>query len=64
VLGVRGSFQPDDSVALYDVEGREIARGLVQLSAVDAARVCGKRDEKGESPELVHKDDLVLLTDE
>ncbi|NUO53616.1 MAG: glutamate 5-kinase [Polyangiaceae bacterium] len=64
VLGVRGSFQPDDSVALYDIEGREIARGLVQLSAVDAARVCGKRDEKGESPELVHKDDLVVLTDE
>lgn len=64
VLGVRGSFQPGDSVSLFDVEGREIARGLVRLSAVDAARACGSRGENGESPELVHKDDLVVLTDE
>ena len=59
VAGVRGSFHPGDSVSLVDGAGAELARGLVQLSAVDAARLAGKRDER--SGEIVHKDDLVLL---
>jgi glutamate 5-kinase len=62
VLGIRGSFVPGDCVSLADPEGREVARGLVRLSSSDAARAAGKRDEaKGE---LVHRDDLVLLSDE
>ncbi|HTJ81816.1 MAG TPA: PUA domain-containing protein, partial [Polyangiaceae bacterium] len=63
VLGVRGSFQPGDSVALFDIDGREIARGLVRLSAVDAARAAGKPAD-GESPEMVHRDDLVRLPED
>ncbi len=64
VIGVRGTFQPGDSVSLFDTEGREVGRGLVQLSAVDAARAAGRRTEAGDSPELVHKDDLVLLPED
>ncbi len=64
VLGVRGSFQPGDSVSLFDTAGRELARGLVRLSAGDAARVAGRRNEDGEAHELVHKDDLVVLPEE
>ncbi len=58
VLGVRGSFHAGDSVSLVDTTGREIARGLVRLSAVDAARAAGRRDEEGE---IVHRDDLAQL---
>jgi glutamate 5-kinase len=64
VLGVRGTFRPGDSVSLFDLGGREIGRGLVQLSAVDAARVAGKKTEGEALPEIVHKDDLVLLPEE
>jgi glutamate 5-kinase len=64
VLGVRGSFQPGDSVSLIDPDGREIGRGLVKLSAVDAARACGRRSEEGHREELVHRDDLVVMPSE
>ena len=64
VLGVRGSFQPGDSVSLIDAEGVELGRGLVTLSTVDAARACGKRSEEGHTEEFVHRDDLVVLPTE
>jgi glutamate 5-kinase len=62
VLGVRGTFQPGDAVAIVDPEGRDIARGLVRFSASDAARIAGKkRDETGGEEVIVHRDDLVVL---
>jgi glutamate 5-kinase len=64
VLGVRGSFTPGDSVSLVDPDGRELARGLARFSAVDASRVAGRKGPAGESVELVHKDDLVVLPPE
>lgn len=64
VLGVRGAFASGDSVSLVDPDGREIARGLARLSAVDAARIAGKRGADGESVEVVHRDDLVVLPEE
>ncbi|NUP09470.1 MAG: glutamate 5-kinase [Polyangiaceae bacterium] len=64
VVGVRGSFQVGDSVSLVTAENVEIARGLVRLSAVDAARACGRRTEDGRSEELVSRDDLVVLPEE
>jgi glutamate 5-kinase len=68
VLGVRGSFGAGDPVRLVAADGREIGRGLVRLSALDAARAAGKKgDELGvelgpgfADQVLVHKDDLVL----
>lgn len=65
VLGVRGTFQPGDAVAIVDPEGRDIARGLVRFSASDAARIAGKkRDETGGEEVIVHRDDLVVLPTE
>jgi glutamate 5-kinase len=64
VLGVRGSFAPGDSVSLMDPEGREIGRGLARLSAADATRLAGRKGADGESVEVVHKDDLVLLPED
>ena len=64
VLGVRGSFQPGDSVSLVGPDNVEIGRGLVRLSAVDAARACGRRTDDGRSEELVSRDDLVVLPSE
>ncbi len=61
VLGVRGSFQPGDSVSLMGPDGAELARGLVRHSAVDAARAAGRRDESGSSETVVHRSDLVVL---
>jgi len=61
VLGVRGAFQPGDSVSLFSAEGRELARGLARLSASDAAQAAGRRGDDGDSPTVVHRDDLVVL---
>jgi glutamate 5-kinase len=62
VLGVRGVFVPGDSVSLVDAQGTELARGLARLSAVDAARVAGRKvDDENEEVVVVHRDDLVVL---
>jgi glutamate 5-kinase len=66
VVGVRGTFLPGDAVAIVDLEGAEIARGLARLSASDAARLAGRRREDDEEREdvMVHRDDLVVLPSE
>jgi len=61
VLGVRGAFRPGDSVSVLDPEGVEIARGLVRLSAADAAKAAHRRGEPGGEEELIHRDELVVL---
>ena len=66
---VEGTFDTGDLVICLDPEGREVARGLSNYSAADAAKILGaKRDEllarlgyPGE-PELIHRDNLVLST--
>jgi glutamate 5-kinase len=68
VVGLRGQFNPGDSVRLVSLDGDEVGRGLTRLGALDLARAAGK---KGKELELlfgagasdlvvVHKDDLVL----
>lgn len=68
VLGVRGDFNPGDAVRLLAPDGSEVARGLTQLGALDAARSAGKKSaelgllfglERGDLV-VVHKDDLVV----
>ena len=59
-----GTFAAGDSVSVLDPEGREIARGLTRFSAVDAARIAGRKPEGGPSAEVIHKDDLVVLPEE
>jgi glutamate 5-kinase len=64
VLGVRGTFLPGDAVAVFDPEGKELARGLARMSASDAARTAGKKGDEAGDEVVVHRDDLVVLPGE
>ncbi len=69
VKGVTGEFERGEVVAVVDVTGREIARGLSNYSAGEARRIAGKPSTAIEAelgymdePELIHRDNLVVLT--
>lgn len=67
VTAVEGEFQRGDLVACLDPDGREVARGLVNYGAAEAARIAGRPSAEiaarlgypGE-PELIHRDNLAL----
>jgi len=68
VKGVTGEFERGEVVAVVDPDGREIARGLTNYSAGEARRIAGKASSAIEAelgymdePELIHRDNLVLL---
>ena len=68
VTGVTGEFERGELVSCVTREGREVARGLVNYSAAESARILGKSSEQIESllgyvdePELIHRDNLALL---
>jgi len=70
-IGVRevsGEFQRGEVVACVAPDGREIARGLVNYSSDEACRIMRRPSAEIESilgyvdePELIHRDNLVLL---
>jgi glutamate 5-kinase len=69
IRSVEGRFKQGDCVGLFDEGGREFARGLVNYSSEDVAKLCGKKTADIESvlgfknsDEIIHRDDLVLLT--
>ena len=68
VIDVSGNFGRGEVVGCLDPEGREIARGLVNYSAAETRRILGRASNEIESilgyvdePELIHRDNLVLL---
>ena len=68
VTGVTGAFNRGDMVSCLSPDGEEIARGLVNYSAADARKIMGKASHEIEAtlgyvdePELIHRDNLVLL---
>jgi glutamate 5-kinase len=68
VTSVVGEFERGEVVAVIDLNGREIARGLANYSASEARRIAGKPSSTIESelgymdePELIHRDNLVVL---
>lgn len=68
VKDVQGAFQRGEVVACIDEQGQEIARGLVNYDAAEAARVKGRPSTGFEAilgylddEELIHRDNLVLL---
>ena len=70
VFGVDGNFARGDIVSCVDPDHREIARGLVNYSAQEVRKIMGKPSERivevlgyVDEPELIHRDNLVLLTD-
>ncbi len=68
VTGVHGDFKRGDLVSCLNEQGQEIARGLVNYSADEAASIKGIASENIEQvlgyvdePELIHRDNLALL---
>jgi len=68
VTQVRGRFQRGDMVGCFDASQNEVARGLVNYSAAEAARILRTPSHKIEAvlgyinePEIIHRDNLVLM---
>jgi glutamate 5-kinase len=64
VLSARGRFNVEDAVEIVGPDGAVFAKGLVRLDSARLAGWAGRRsDELPEdaSPEVVHRDDLVVL---
>jgi glutamate 5-kinase len=68
VQAVSGAFNSGDTVKVLDPSGSEIARGLVNYSAADLARIAGKQSGEIETilgsddtDEVIHRNNLVLI---
>jgi glutamate 5-kinase len=68
VTAVDGSFEVGDVVSLRDAAGKEIARGLCNLTRDELRAVLGRRSDELESilgrrvhEEVVHRDNLVVM---
>lgn len=68
VTAVEGDFDRGEVVACVDPDGKEMARGLVNYSAGEARRIMRQPSDRIEEllgyvdePELVHRDNLVLI---
>lgn len=67
VKDVQGSFSRGEIVSCLTLEGKEVARGLVNYNAEDVKKIKGKPSKEIESilgyiddAELIHRDNLVL----
>jgi glutamate 5-kinase len=68
VVGVEGEFTRGELVVCKDLSGNEVARGLVNYNADEARQIMGCASKDIESllgyldePELIHRDNLVVL---
>jgi len=68
VTAVEGKFNRGDLVACLEPGGVEVARGLVNYDTEQALTLIGKTTRRIEAlqghlddPELIHRDNLVLL---
>ena len=68
VTAVEGYFERGDVVACVDVQGVEVARGLVNYSASETARILKKPSSEIEKilgymdeAELIHRDSLIVM---
>ncbi len=69
VVAVDGRFGRGDAVTVRNREGRDLARGLVAYDSDEARRIQGCHSEDIEQllgyrgrDEMIHRDNLVLLT--
>ena len=68
VTAVSGGFKRGELVVCQGPDGAEVARGLVNYSADEAARIIGQPSDRIEAilgyvdePELIHRDNLVVV---
>ncbi len=71
VKQVDGNFSRGDTVSIVNLNGLEIARGLVAYDAADATRIAGLKSADIEKAigfrgrdEIIHRDDLVMTNGE
>jgi len=63
VVGVSGSFAPGDAVAVaLGVGDRPFAKGIVEYASGDVELLAGDAERARGAREVVHRDQLVLLT--
>src|SRR5512133_2397424 len=67
MTAVDGDFSRGDVIAIRDLQGEEIARGLANYASLEARLICRKPSTEFEKllgyaaePEMVHRDNLVL----
>ena len=68
MVAVSGEFSRGDVIAVRDVQGREIARGLANYSSAEARLLCKHSSAQivqvlgySAEPEMVHRDNMVVL---
>jgi len=68
MTAVEGDFSRGDVIAIRDLAGTELARGLANYSSAEARMLCRKPSAEFErllgyaaEPEMVHRDNLVLM---
>lgn len=68
ITKVSGKFERGTVVAILDTHGQDIARGLINYNATETRRIAGHPSNEIESllgyvdePELIHRDNLILL---
>ena len=64
VVEVRGASVADDAVEVADPDGEVFAKGLVRMGAAAITAIAGQRSSalpEGTPPEVIHRDDLVLV---
>jgi glutamate 5-kinase len=67
IIGVEGNFMASDAVILCDIDGKEVARGLVNYNSSEIEQIKGHRSDKiaillgykGEET-VIHRDNLVI----
>lgn len=67
IIEVRGNFDRGEAVSIMGTDGLEIARGLVEYSSADLAKIRGRHSKEIENAlgyrfddEAVHRDDMVM----
>lgn len=68
VTSVNGEFDRGEAVACVNLQGREIARGLINYNATETRKIMQKASREIEAilgyvdePELIHRNNLVVL---
>ena len=68
VTSVQGDFERGELVSCLSGDGKEIARGLINYSSLEAQKIIGKKSDNLSAilgyigdRELIHRDNLVLV---
>ncbi|MCK5844645.1 MAG: glutamate 5-kinase, partial [Victivallales bacterium] len=66
IVNVQGTFSRGDAIEVLDKSAEVVARGLVNYSSADLARIAGKKSRefrevvKGGDDEAIHRDNMTL----